>query len=67
MACVIHAENFRILIKEIKLNKEINCLHGLEDDIILIQYFQNVVFFKIDIITIPTQSKFYCCLTRSGK
>lgn len=46
MACVIHAENFRIPIKEIKLNKEINCLHGLEDDIILIQYFQNVVFFK---------------------
>lgn len=46
MACVIHAENFRILIKEIKLNKEINCLHGLEDDIILIQYFQTL-FLKL--------------------
>lgn len=49
MACVIHAENFRILIKEIKLNKEINCLHGLEDAIILSQYFQNVVFLQIDL------------------
>ena len=49
MACVIHAENFWTLIKEIKLNKEINCLHGLEDSIILSEYFQNVIFLQIDL------------------